>query len=132
MDASLERLVRQRAEGVCEYCRMPQEWDTLPFHIDHIIAVQHRGKDFASNLALACYACNLHKGPNVAGIDPTTHKLVKLFHPRRHRWARHFRWNGPILEGRTAIGRVTVDVLAINLEHRVNLRALLMDLGVFP
>ena len=56
MDASLERLVRQRAEGVCEYCRIPEEWDALPFYIDHIIAGQHRGKDIASNLALACYA----------------------------------------------------------------------------
>jgi 5-methylcytosine-specific restriction endonuclease McrA len=131
-DAALERLVRERAQGLCEYCRMPENWDILPFHVDHIVAEQHRGKNVPGNLALACFACNLHKGPNLAGIDAITNKLVRLFHPRRHKWATHFRWDGPVLKGRTPIGRVTVHVLAMNLQHRVNLRRLLMDLGVFP
>ena len=42
----------------------------LPCHIDHVIAQQHGGVTAASNLALACYACNLHKGPNLSGRDP--------------------------------------------------------------
>src|SRR5262249_49097443 len=65
----------------------------------------------------------LHKGPNLAGIDPTTGKLTRLFHPRRHKWSWHFRWDGPRLVGRTAIGRAIVAVLGMNLPHRVALRA---------
>src|SRR5205807_10069871 len=51
--------------------------------------------------------CNAHKGPNIAGIDTVTNRLTALFHPRRHKGHRHFRWNGPILLGRHAIGRAT-------------------------
>ncbi len=34
MDAALIRLVRQRADGRCEYCRMPQAADDATFEID--------------------------------------------------------------------------------------------------
>jgi hypothetical protein len=40
--------------------------------------------------------------------------VTKLFNPRRHKWERHFRWNDPFLEGRTAVGRTTIAVLAMN------------------
>ena len=59
------RLVCERAGDRCEYCLIPQIADDLPFHIDHIMAQQHGGETIAANLALACYACNLHKGPNL-------------------------------------------------------------------
>lgn len=29
-------------------------------------------------------------------------------------WSEHFEWTGPVLVGQTAIGRVTIHVLAIN------------------
>jgi len=93
MDPHLERLVWNRAGGCCEYCRVPYWADELTFHIDHIIAEQHRGKTVAGNLALACYSCNLHKGPNIAGRDPKT-GIVRLFHPRRHEWKSPFRVEG--------------------------------------
>jgi 5-methylcytosine-specific restriction endonuclease McrA len=41
---------------------MPQAFDPLGCQIDHIIAIQHSGPTVESNLALACYACNRHKG----------------------------------------------------------------------
>ena len=42
MDRELERLVGDRAEGHCEYCRLPTlEW--LRFQFDHIIAEKHHG-----------------------------------------------------------------------------------------
>jgi hypothetical protein len=132
MDRALEELVWGRAGGRCEYCRIPQAYDRLPFEIDHIIARKHRGPTRASNLCLACFACNNHKGSNIAGVDPDTHKVVALFHPRRHKWERHFRWDGPFLVGRTPIGRVTVAVLEINLEHRLDFRQSLIDEGIFP
>jgi HNH endonuclease len=55
MDAALERLVRQRAGGRCEYCRLPQAGSQVPFEIDHIIARKHRGRTVAHNLAVTCY-----------------------------------------------------------------------------
>src|SRR5919198_2019680 len=102
MDGALDSLVRRRARDRCEYCQLPQQFSSIRFEIDHIIAEQHGGKTVASNLALACFADNHHKGPNLAGIDPKNRKRTWLFNPRRHRWARHFRWEGPVLVGRTA------------------------------
>jgi HNH endonuclease len=131
MELALAELVWERARRCCEYCRMPQTYDELPFEIDHVIAEQHGGKTVASNLALACFADNHHKGPNLAGIDPKTRRRRWLFNPRRHKWSRHFRWDGPILVGRTAIGRATIAVLRINLAHRVRHRAQLIAEGIF-
>ena len=71
---------------------------TWLFEVDHIIAEHHLGQTEAKNLCLACFACNRHKGPNVGGLDPRTKKIVSLYHPRRHKWSRHFRWVGPVLE----------------------------------
>jgi hypothetical protein len=78
--------------------------------------------------------CNRHKGPNLAGIDRVTSrsKLVRLFNPRRHKWDRHFRWEGPYLVGRTPIGRVTVAVLAMNDSLRVGVREQLIEEGLLP
>lgn len=133
MDASTRNLVWLRAERRCEYCQLHEGDDPLfAFHVEHIIARQHGGTDSPSNLALACEQDNLHKGPNLTGIDPVTKKLTRLFNPRRHKWSRHFRWDGPILVGRTAIGRATVAVLAMNLPHRVTLREALIATGRFP
>jgi HNH endonuclease len=130
MDSALEQLVWRRAGGRCEYCHVPQSADDLPFHIDHIIARQHGGRTVASNLAAACYACNLHKGPNLSGRDRVTGKTVRLFHPRRHRWHRHFRWTGAVLVGATAVGRATVATLGMNAPWRVELREHLMAEGL--
>jgi 5-methylcytosine-specific restriction endonuclease McrA len=132
MDRSLEDLVWKRAGGRCEYCRISAENLDLPFEVDHIIAEHHLGRTQASNTCLACFACNRHKGPNVAGVDPTTKKIVPLFNPRRHKWSRHFRWHGAVLLGRTPTGRATVIALKMNLDHRIDLRQGRIDEGVFP
>ena len=131
MDAALVALVWRRSGNRCEYCHLPQQSAVIPFEIDHVIAEQHGGRTVAGNLALACFACNHHKGPNLAGIDPQTGKRAWLFDPRRHSWRRHFRWAGPVLIGRTPMGRTAVAVLAINLPHRVAQRAALIAEGVF-
>lgn len=129
MDRDLEELVWSRAGAVCEYCRMPQRFDDLPFEIDHVLATAHGGKTVANNLALSCFPCNRFKGPNLAGLDPKTGRLSRLFHPRRHAWPRHFRWEGPLLIGLTPIGRATIRVLHINDLLRVRLRTQLIAEG---
>jgi 5-methylcytosine-specific restriction endonuclease McrA len=132
MKAALRRLVRTRAAHCCEYCRLPEGLvPGLAFHIEHVVPKKHDGPDQADNLALACFWCNLHKGPNLTGIDPRSGRIVTLFHPRRQRWSRHFRWTSPVLVGRTATGRATVRVFAINLPHRIRIRQRLMQAGLF-
>lgn len=131
MNNELQRLVRERAGDCCEYCHLSQHDDSFfRFPIDHIIAEQHGGRTIASNLALSCYRCNLHKGPNIAGSDRETGKLVPLFHPRRHKWEHHFAWDGPRLIGRTAIGRVTIAILAINHPDAIAQRETLIQEGI--
>lgn len=132
MERALESLVWKRAANRCEYCQVLQAHDRLPFQIDHVIAKKHRGPTNAGNLCLACFADNNHKGPNVAGVDPANRRIVSLFNPRRHKWARHFRWEGPVLIGLSPIGRATIVVLEINLPYRVAFRQGLIDEGVFP
>jgi hypothetical protein len=132
MDKALERLVWSRANDSCEYCKLSQAFDPLAFQIDHIIAVQHSGETVEANLALACYSCNCHKGPNIAGLDRPTNQVVRLFSPRTDVWSEHFAWRGAELLGLTPCGRVTVHVLAVNNEFRVALRRALIDEGVFP
>jgi hypothetical protein len=132
MNQALAQLVRLRAQGLCEYCRISEIYDRPGFEIEHIIARQHGGPSTAGNLAWACFSCNKRKGPNLSGIDGVTGTVVSLFHPRRNKWSRHFRWQGALLVGRTPIGRATIAVLAINLPLRVRLRQELIDEGVFP
>jgi hypothetical protein len=82
--------------------------------------------------AYVCSFCNQSKGSNLTGLDPKTGKLSRLFNPRRHKWTRHFRWVGPVLIGRTPIGRATVSVLSINHGQRIAVRKILIIQGLFP
>ena len=124
MDRAIRRLVRERAGHRCEYCQLNQAQAPFAlFHIDHVIPRQHGGSDEPSNLALACHHCNLHKGPNLTGIDPYTGQISALFNPRREYWYSRFVFQEATVVGLTAIGRTTVRVLAMNAPDRVQLRA---------
>ena len=111
---------------------MPSDFYRAPYQIDHIVAEKHGGRTVLANLALACYHCNLNKGPNIAGKDPATRRTTRLFHPRRDRWDEHFRWQAAKLVGRTAVGRTTIQVLDINHPAYVLVRQALIDAGLFP
>jgi hypothetical protein len=127
---ALRELVRKRAGRRCEYCRLPDfATPASDFHVEHVIARQHRGSDEAHNRCWCCHHCNLHKGPNLSGRDPLTGKVVRLFDPRRQSWKRHFHWSGAILVGRTQTGRATIAVLDMNDRQRVILRQILIDAG---
>ena len=130
-DRALEAEVINRAQGRCEYCHFPQSASELPFHLDHIIAEKHGGATISANLAWACFSCNLRKGPNIAGLDPDTGELTRLFHPRTDRWAEHFEWDGVRLRGKTPVGRTTVTVLAPNDADSIAVRQALRDEGLF-
>jgi HNH endonuclease len=129
MDAATRAFVRMRAGDRCEYCLLRQEHIDLPHHIEHIIAKQHSGDDSPDNAAFSCARCNLHKGPNLSGIDPETGELVPLFNPRRDEWAMHFAFRNYWIAGLTPVGRATVYVLGMNETRRLELRAMLLARG---
>jgi HNH endonuclease len=124
--------VAERAGRACEYCRIPQALYRVTFVTEHIIARQHGGSDSDENLAYSCARCNVHKGPNIAGLDPENGQLTRLFNPRSDKWEEHFEWSGRLLVGRTPIGRTTVRVLAMNDPIIRSVRAALLAEGTFP
>ena len=128
----LRASVWQRANATCEYCLMPQSLIKTRHQIDHVIARQHGGQSAEDNLALICQHCNLHKGPNIASIDPVTGALVPLFHPRRDRWIDHFELKGPEIVGLTPVGLATAEILALNDPLVLALRDALITEGVYP
>lgn len=130
-ERTLRPQVAIRAGHRCEYCHLPEQWTSLPFQMDHVIAEKHDGATTPDNLAYACLHCNSFKGPNIAGRDRETNETVRLFDPRRDVWSEHFQWDGPLLAGRTAVGRATIAVLKINLPYRVAARRSLIEEGLF-
>ncbi len=127
--SDLAAKVRRRADGVCEYCRVPEQAFRRPFHIEQVIARQHGGVTELANLVLACWVCNLKKGPNLTGIDPQSKLLTPLFNPRRDIGSDHFALSvgtsmaaGVEIPGLTAVRRTTVMVLGMNTEMRQMVR----------
>ena len=127
----LRDVVRQRAGGGCEYCRLHEDDAGLRHQPDHIVALKHRGATVESNLAYSCAMCNSFKGTDLASIDPSTGSLVRLFNPRIDDWSAHFEIVGGRLIGRTPEGRVTVELLQMNRPDLVQLRRLLTAVGRF-
>jgi hypothetical protein len=126
---ALREQVQRQAMRRCEYCRLPEGESPYPFHVEHIIAIQHDGLTDLDNLAWACLECNKNKGPNVASYDRESGELTPLFHPRHDEWGEHFEIiEGEIL-GKTAVGRVTARLLKMNVTQRVELRRALIAAG---
>src|SRR5438105_881144 len=137
MSKSSERISRRmrlrvakRACWRCEYCLTPAAFSTQPFEVDHVVPRGQGGPTQLSNLAFSC-GCNSYKGSTIHANDPQTERLVRLFNPRRQRWARHFAWSSDLLVilGQSAIGRATVEALRLNRPELVNLRHALLLAG---
>lgn len=129
----IKRLVRERAQHVCEYCRCLAAFSPDPFVIEHIIPLSRKGTNETGNLAFACSGCNNFKLTAVTAYDSVSRKRVRLFNPRRDDWSEHFAWadeNHSIIVGVTPIGRATVNRLKLNREGVVNLRSALHQLGL--
>lgn len=122
MDSLTRETIRRRAGQCCEYCRLPDEFSNLPFHVEHIVAIVHEPNHHESNLAWACPHCNAHKGPNLTTIDPATGVKVDLFNPRVEAWDDHFAMQSYQIIGLTPIGRGTAQLLKMNAPLRIELR----------
>ena len=130
MDAATRKLVWERAGNRCEYCRLKQAHEpSQTFHVEHIVAKQHRGGDEIANLALAYHLCSWNKGPNLTSINPDNGELTPLFHPRLHVWHDHFAFQQERIIGRSNVGKTTVWLLEMNCDERLALRSVLIDLG---
>jgi 5-methylcytosine-specific restriction endonuclease McrA len=81
--ATLRRQVWERDGNRCEYCQMAQDYDPATFEVDHVIPEKMDGTTAFENLALACFKCNNHKGPNIAGMDPESGARAFLYDPRK-------------------------------------------------
>ena len=132
MDIALAQSVRMRAGNRCEYCRISAAHYRTVFHVDHVIGVKHGVPTAFDNLALACLHCNLHKGTDIASLDPATGALTPLFNPRINSWSDHFGWSGPFIAARTGIGRVTMRLLQLNNSLFVAVRESLSGEGMWP
>lgn len=122
-------LVAHRANFRCEYCKISQEDHFLAFHIDHVIALKHGGKNDIINLAWACADCNQNKGTDLATFIESDDDLIPLFNPRKQVWTEHFRIETCEIIPLTKIGKATVKLLQLNNPDILIFRQLLFQTG---
>ena len=121
--------VGRRAGQRCEYCLIHEDDAGFPHQVDHIVSGKHGGPSASDNLAYACVVCNRKKGSDIASIDPRSGENVRLFDPRRDRWADHFRLEGALIEPISNVGCATARLLRFNAPERISERRLLQSLG---
>ncbi|HWO20213.1 MAG TPA: HNH endonuclease signature motif containing protein [Kofleriaceae bacterium] len=121
---ALREEIAKDARRRCGYCLTSARIIGAPMEIEHIIPESLGGPTVRENLWLACSMCNDHKGNRIAGPDPQTGEVVRLFDPRRQVWAEHFGWNtgGDMIIGKTATGRATVAAIRLNRAELVEAR----------
>ena len=121
----LRRLIRQRADGYCEYCLCPESCATQQHSIEHIHPQSLGGLSLEENLALSCQGCNGAKYNKTHAVDSLT---------RQHLWNEHFAWTPDCLQliGLTPAGRATLEELELNRAGVVRLRRLLLLDGGHP
>jgi hypothetical protein len=129
----LREQVITRGKLRCEYCGAPLVI-VITREIDHIVPVSKGGQTTSDNLCLTCEPCNGAKRDHETGRDPESGNEHRLFHPRLDRWHDHFAWRegGTVIVGLTAIGRATVERLAINRPAIVEARRYWIIAGWYP
>lgn len=134
LSKQLRWLVRERAQGCCEYCLCQEDYGPDAFSDEHIIPLAAGGQSKAENLARACQRCNNFKYNKTSALDPLSQEIVPLFHPRHHDWHEHFAWSDDytMMIGLTPIGRATIVALDLNRKGVVNQRKLLLLIRKHP
>jgi hypothetical protein len=129
-----KKLVFERANRHCEYCKCPSDFSTEPFSIEHIIPKSKNGTDDLDNLALACIGCNVYKSDKINFIDTITQEFFPLYNPRINIWDDHFIWDDffTTIIGKTVIGRVSIEAIRLNRRQLKNLRRALIAIGEHP
>jgi hypothetical protein len=132
--ARVRKLVSQRAEDCCEYCRSDARYSYSPFDVDHIIPLHLGGGSSPENMAWSCHGCNLFKRDRTHAFDTLSEAEASLFNPRTQDWNEHFAWSsdGSLMVGLTMTGRASIDLLRLNRRGLVNQRKILTELGLHP
>ena len=128
------RQIAEEAKYRCGYCQTQEVVSGIPLTVEHITPKAKGGSDDNANLWLSCRLCNEKKGTLIEAMNPETGDLVSLFNPRTQMWADHFTWSedGIRIIPKTAVGRMTIDVLSLNDELRVRARAIWVKAGYHP
>lgn len=128
--------IAARARHICEYCRAPEALAPEEFQVEHIYPRARGGQDDLSNLALSCPRCNRRKSHATHAIDRESGIVVALFNPRQDAWSEHFDvrilHDRVLIDGLTAVGRVTAERLGMNDRHIARARWLWAIAGLFP
>jgi len=134
ISVELRRQVREDANAQCGYCYAPEAFLGMPLDVEHLIPEALGGPTTQENLWLACTRCNDFKGNRIDGLDLSTGLCAPLFNPRGQDWTEHFAWSldGSHIEGRTATGRATVEVLRLNNDFIVIARQFWVEAGRWP
>jgi len=131
---ALRDQIGRDARRRCGYCLTSARITGTPMEIDHLVPESLGGLTVRDNLWLACSMCNDHKGNRIAARDPESGEVVRLYDPRRERWAAHFAWSadGALVLGKTACGRATVAAIRLNRAEIVEARRGWVGAGWHP
>lgn len=134
ISAALRRQVRKDSQERCGYCHSPEGFLGMPLDVDHLIPEAAGGLTTRENLWLACSRCNDFKGNRFKAPDQLTGEQAPLFNPRAQKWTEHFEWSldGLLIQGKTAIGRATVECLRLNNDFIVMARRFWVEAGHWP
>ncbi|MEN9612135.1 MAG: hypothetical protein RLZZ628_2949 [Bacteroidota bacterium] len=134
MKESIKQTVQQRAQFCCEYCLAQANISADSFVMEHILPVAKGGSNHLDNLAYSCQRCNNHKFTATHALDEVTGTTAPLYNPRDEVWENHFEWSDDFTEilGKSPTGRATVNRLKLNRVNLVNLRRILVKLGLHP
>ena len=126
LNRTLEREVRHRAAGRCEYCLFPESASELPF-----ISTTSSRRSTAARASLRIWHGHVFPATfardRILPVLIRTGELTSLFNPRTDGWHDHFAWDGVLLRGKSAIGRATVAVLDINHVDSLTVRKALSE-----
>jgi hypothetical protein len=128
----LRVFVEARPKGYCEYCLASSMFSPSNFEMEHTQPESKGGNTDTENLALACRRCNGLKFTKTQYKDEESKEIVDLYNPRKDNW--HFHWNTDetMMKGKTAKGRVTINLLQVNRQSNINQREILRLVGLHP
>ena len=78
------KLVRERANYLCEYCHSLEEASAAQFAIDHIVPLVPQslaGTDKPDKSSTSLQRCNGYRYNFTTGIDPPTQAIIPVFNP---------------------------------------------------
>ncbi|MGD9563691.1 MAG: HNH endonuclease [Pyrinomonadaceae bacterium] len=127
---SVRKIVEDRANRRCEYCRISMDDTYFGGEVDHIRSLKHGGKTEIENLALACMPCNRNKGTDLGSVPAGSEDIVAFFDPRKDRWEEHFKLGTEAeIVALTRTGEVTANIFRFNDPERLVERRGLVELG---